>query len=83
MHLRLYAEGEAYDTQSSMSSNSSDLVDREPSGASTTIRRSQSSSSYQKLADRRKMSFRKEIIRPYGTRDGYGIIEMLWSQGAY
>ena len=78
--LRLYAEGEAYQYQATKSSNLSDITDREAGGASTTLRRSQSSGAFQKLAAQRQMEFKREIARPYWTIDSFGLTEYLWGE---
>ena len=78
--LRLYAEGEAYQYQATKSSNLSDITDREAGGASTTLRRSQSSGAFQKLAAQRQMEFKREIARPYWTVDSFGLTEYLWGE---
>ena len=79
--LRLYAESEGYEYQATKSSNLSDIVDREASGASTTIRRSQSGGAYQKLAMARRSAFVKEVARPYFSTDTFGTTEYVWSEG--
>ena len=77
--LRLYAESEGYMYQATKSENLSDITDREASGAMTTLRRSQSGNAFQKLAMQREEAFRREIARPYWTRDTWGTTERLWS----
>ena len=78
--VRLYAEGEAYQYQATKSQHLSDITDREASGASTTLRRSQSGNAFQKLSERRLMEFKREIIRPYWAVDSFGLTEYLWSE---
>ena len=78
--LRLYAEGEAYQLQATKSSSLSDITDREASGASTTLRRSQSGNAFQKLAMQRQKDFVREVARPYWSVDSYGLTEFLWSE---
>ena len=78
--LRMYAEGEAYQFQATKSQNLSDITDRESSGASTTLRRSQSGNAYQKLAKDKKDDFRIEVARPYWAVDSFGLTEYLWKE---
>ena len=80
MALRLYAESQAYEYQATKSENLSDIVDRDPVGASTTLRRSQSGSAFRKLAEDKREDFRREIARPYWATDSFGITEFLWSE---
>ena len=79
--LRYYAESEAYQFQATKVESLSDITDRESNGASTTLRRSQSGNTFQKLSERRQKEFRMEIARPYWSRDTWGITEVLWSEG--
>ena len=78
--LRMYAEGEAYEFQATKSQNLSDITDREASGASTTLRRSQSGNAYQKLSKDKKDDFRREVARPYWAVDSFGLTEYLWKE---
>ena len=78
--LRLYAESQGFQFQATRSENLSDITDRESSGASTTLRRSQSGNAFQKLADRKMMVFGQEVARPYFATDGYGLTEYLWQE---
>ena len=80
MAMRLYAEGEAYQYQSTRSTSLSDITDRDATGESTTIRRSQSGSSHQTLAERRQMEFKREIARPYWSVDTFGLTQYLWEE---
>ena len=81
--LRLYAEGEGYQFQASKSENLSDLTDRDATGESTTLRRSQAGRAYQSLSEDRMKDFKREVNRPYFAIDGYGITEFLWKEGRY
>ncbi|MDE0638145.1 MAG: hypothetical protein OXI43_20080 [Candidatus Poribacteria bacterium] len=76
--LRLYAESEAYQYQATKSENLSDITDRDATGESTTLRRSQSGMAFQKLAERKEKEFRREIVRPYWAQPSYGLTEYLW-----
>ena len=78
--LRLYAESEGYQFQATKASSLSDITDREASGASTTLRRSQSGNAFQKLAESREKMFKREVARPYWTVDTFGLTEYLWSE---
>ena len=78
--LRLYAEGEAYQLQATKSQHLSDITDREASGASTTLRRSQSGNAFQKLAMQRQKEFVREVARPYWSVDTFGLTEFLWGE---
>ena len=80
MALRLYAESQAYEYQATKTQNLSDITDREASGASTTLRRSQSGNAFQKLAERKMMDFKREICRPYWSTDSFGITQYLWEE---
>ena len=80
MAVRLYCESEAYQFQATKSENLSDITDRESSGASTTLRRSQSGNAFQKLAERKMMEFDKEIKRGYWATDGFGLTQYLWEE---
>ena len=78
--LRYYCEYLAYEEKSAKASNLIDITDREPSGAQTTIRRSQAGNAYMKLRDDVFMKFEREVKRPYFSRDSFGILERLWMQ---
>ena len=78
--LRLYAEGEGYRVQATKTENLSDITDRDATGESTTLRRSQSGNAYQKLAESRQRDFVKEVARPYWSVDTFGLTEYLWSE---
>lgn len=78
--LRLYAESEAYIYQATKSENRSDITDREASGASTTLRRSQSGNAFQKLSERCHMRFVKEVARPYFGMDTFGLTEYIFKE---
>ena len=78
--LRYYAESQAYEFQATKAENLSDITDREASGASTTLRRSQSGNAFRKLAEDKKKDFQREIARPYWSVDSFGITEYLWSE---
>jgi len=80
MALRYYAESQAYEYQATKAENLSDITDREASGASTTLRRSQSGKAFQKLADDKKKDFQREVARPYWSVDSFGITEYLWGE---
>jgi len=80
MALRLYAESEAYEYQATKVENLSDITDRDATGESTTLRRSQSGNAFQKLAERRRKEFRLEVARPYLAQDTFGLTEYLWSE---
>lgn len=80
MALRLYAESQAYQYQATKSENLSDLTDREASGASTTLRRSQSGKAFQKLGEDKEKEFKREVARPYWAIDTFGLTEYLWGE---
>ncbi|MXV76275.1 hypothetical protein F4Z99_18630 [Candidatus Poribacteria bacterium] len=80
MALRLYAESQAYEFQATKSENLSDITDRDATGESTTLRRSQSGNAFQKLADRKEQEFKREVARPYWATDSFGLTEYLWSE---
>lgn len=77
--IELYCEYLGYEERSVSRANLTDIEDREASGASTTFRRSQATSSYVKLMAEKKKDFLREVRRPYWTRSGFGIIERLWA----
>ena len=78
--LRYYAESEAYQLQATKVENLSDITDRDATGESTTLRRSQSGNAFQKLSERRQMEFRREVARPYWSMDTFGLTEYLWGE---
>lgn len=67
--VKLYAEYLGYESKMSNTGSFSDITDRDTSGASSTVKRSSKSSSYEKLSDRKYKQFRKKVISPYGERD--------------
>ena len=75
--LMLWVEHLGYLLKAGDPKNIVDITDREPSGASTTIKNSTRSNTYMKLSDTKREQFRKNVILPYGVRDQLPTIRLL------
>lgn len=76
--LEIYVDYLGYEARAVKEASLVDITDRDPSGASTTLRRSQASGTFSKLMDMRMAEFKREMTRPYWTRSSFGLIERLW-----
>lgn len=80
--LEIYCDYLGYQSRAARQAERSEVVDRDPSGAQTTIRRSASAGNFIKLMDMAMADFKREMLRPYWTRSTFGVIERLWIDGA-
>ena len=78
--LRLYAEYSALEEKSTITENVVDIVDRDATGASTTIRNSNRAAQHTSVSQVKYDQFLREMRRPYWSRSGVGIIERIWRQ---
>ena len=78
--LEIYCDYLGYEARAARQAEKSDITDRDPSGAQTTIRRSASASAFMKLQESAMSDFKREMLRPYWTRSSFGVIERLWIQ---
>ena len=67
--LQLWAEYLENESKASREGGYSDLTDREPSGAETSITESRQGNIYSTIARDAKKDFYREVRLPYGTRD--------------
>lgn len=79
--VKSYVESEGYGYRAGLDENLSDIVDRGPSGESTTFRNAKKADGYAKLAKDCMAEFKRLVIRPYLSAGGFGAIQKLWAPG--
>ena len=79
--VKCFVEAEAHRARAAKDENQADIVDRGPSGESTTFRNSQKSKNSQDLADDAMKEFNRIVIRPFFSAGSFGEIVKLWAPG--
>lgn len=79
--VKSFVEAEGYGYRAGLDENLSDIVDRGPSGESTTFRNSRKSESYAELAKDCMAEFKRLAIRPHLSAGGFGEIQKFWAPG--
>lgn len=79
--IKAYVEGLGYRFRAGLDENLSDIVDRGPSGESTTFRNSQKAKGYESLAKDCMAEFRRLVIRPHLSVASFGEIQKFWAPG--
>ena len=79
--VKAYVEGLGYRYRAGLDENLSDIVDRGPSGESTTFRNSQKAKGYASLVKDCMAEFKRLVIRPHFSAGSYGEIQKFWAPG--
>lgn len=80
--VKCFVEAEAHRARAAKDENQSDIVDRGPSGESTTFRNSKKSENSQRLANAAMDEWNRIVVfRPFFNVAGYGEVQKLWSPG--